>query len=529
MENNKVFYEDFGAVGDGIKDDFYAVRAAHAYANEHGLSVHGKPGAKYRFGKGSGTDTITIKTDTNWHGATIIFDDAEMKYGMPEYTTPIITVASEHTPIKYTEENTPVKSISKGSTNVGFAPGYRAMVVFYDAGVRQYIRNAGQISDNGTSQHEFVMVDKDGNIDPQTPLQWTYNNVTALEVVNVEDTPITITGNDGDEKGIVETVSNHSEAEDKYLFRVIKISRSNTTVKNITHRITNEETSDTGAPYNGFTHTMYAENVTFENLTLQRYKVFNTYYRSYEIRGTLANNVVWRNCDMSNFFAPDGYTVHQGMMGTNYCKNLTFDNVKFNTFDCHHGCYNVTLKNSRLVYVSAIGEGVLRIENCELYICNHCICVWLRSDYGATWYGDLVMKNITVKHSERNAYIALVNAYWFDHWFGYPCALPTNIYLDGLKVIKYEAIVDECGKRTERILGENLTPVNFFLPDIANYKDTDISRYESEGGGAKNNPYKAPDNLYISNVGNAELIFPNTPMFRNMKITLDGKDYDWKK
>ncbi len=514
----KVYYEDFGAIGDGVADDFYAVRAAHAYANEHGAEVHAKAGAKYRFGKGSGTDTISIMTNTYWAGARIIFDDSEMQYGMPEYTTPIITISSEHPIKRFDSSDSPISSIEKGSTNIGFAPGYRAMVVLYDDNVRQYIRNAGIISNNGTAQHELVMVDADGNIDSTTPLQWTYKNITRLEIVNVEDAPISILGGEGDERCIVETISNHSETDNKYLSRIIKISRSNVTMKNIRHMITNEEISDQGAPYAGFTHINYAENVTFEGMTLQRYKVFNTYYRSYEIQGTLANNVVWRNCNMSNFFAPDGYTIPQGMMGTNYCKNLTLDGVEFNTFDCHHGCYNVTIRNSRLVYVSAIGEGTLSVENCEFYICNHCIAIWLRTDYGATWYGDLIMKDITIKHSDRNKYIALVNAYWYDHYFGYPCALPTNIYLDGLKVYKYEASVSESGERVEKILGEDLSPVNFFIPDIAKYTDRDISRYVSEGGGAENNPYKAPESLYIKNTGDTELIFPETPMFRDMKI-----------
>ena len=514
---DKVFYKDFGAVGDGIADDFYAVRAAHAYANEHGLPVHAERGASYRFGKGSGTDTITIMTDTFWHGARIIFDDSEMRYGMPEYTTPIITVASSHTPITYGEADAPIHSIVKGADNVGFAPGYRAMVVLYNDNVRQYIRNAGIISDNGTAQHEFVMVDKDGNIDPTTPLQWTYETITKLEVINVEDAPITISGDD-DKRGIIETISNHAPTMDRYLTRVIMIKRSNLTFKNVRHMVTHEDLSDEGAPYNGFTHVAKCEHIRFENLTLQRYKVFDTHYRSYEIRGTLANDVVWSNSDMSNFFAPDGYTVHQGMMGTNYCKNLLLDHVQFNTFDCHHGCYNVTIRDSRLVYVSAIGEGTLRIENCEFYICNHCIAVWLRSDYGATWYGDLIMKNISVKYSDRNNYIALVNAYWMDHWFGYPCKLPENIYLENLKITKYVATVDEDGMRHEHVVGESLDPVNFFIPDVAKYTDIDISRSVSEGGGAQNNPYTAPDNIYISGTDGIDIRFPETPMFKNTKI-----------
>ena len=525
---DKVYYSDFGAVGDGVADDFYAVRAAHTYANEQGLPVYAERGKTYRFGKGSGTDTITIMTDTYWNGARLVFDDSEMQPGMPEYRTPIFTVASEHQPVIYDAESSPVKRIEKGAVNIGFKPGFRAMVVLYNDDVRQYIRNAGIISDNGTSQHEFVMVEEDGSIDPSTPLQWTYERVTKLEVINVEDKPITISGDDG-KQGIIETVSNHSLEDNKYMLRVIKIMRSNTVFENIYHVVSGEDISDNGAPYEGFTHTMRCENVKFKNLTLQRYKVFNTYYRSYEIRGTLANNVVWENCNMSNFFAPDGYTVHQGMMGTNYCKNLVFDNVEFNTFDCHHGCYNVTLKNSRLVYVSAIGEGTLRVENCEFYPCNHGCIVWLRSDYGSTWYGDLILKDITIKYSERNTAITLVNSWWEDHWFGYPAKLPTNVIIDGVKIYKHEACVNGGGKRTEKLLGEGLDKITYFFHSQGdNLKDVDLSRLKSEGGGVEKNPYTAPENLYVNNTDISMINFPKNPMFKDMKVILDGKEYAWQ-
>ena len=46
MSENFVTYEQFGAVGDGINDDFLALRAAHAYANEQGIKVLGTPGKK---------------------------------------------------------------------------------------------------------------------------------------------------------------------------------------------------------------------------------------------------------------------------------------------------------------------------------------------------------------------------------------------------------------------------------------------------------------------------------------------------
>ena len=44
---NYVTYEQFGAVGDGVSEDFAAIYAAHEYANAKRLPVKAREGAKY--------------------------------------------------------------------------------------------------------------------------------------------------------------------------------------------------------------------------------------------------------------------------------------------------------------------------------------------------------------------------------------------------------------------------------------------------------------------------------------------------
>ena len=79
----KVFYSDFGAVGNGIKDDFDALYRAHNYANslvDYGytnVTVVAEPGKTYLIGD-QGKRTINIKTDTDWTGANFIFNDVEV-------------------------------------------------------------------------------------------------------------------------------------------------------------------------------------------------------------------------------------------------------------------------------------------------------------------------------------------------------------------------------------------------------------------------------------------------------------------
>ena len=77
MENRTiVYYEDFGAVGDGTHDDWKEIQAAHNYANEHrkeGYYIKGKPGANYLI-KDIPNPTF-IMTDVDWEGVNFTVDD----------------------------------------------------------------------------------------------------------------------------------------------------------------------------------------------------------------------------------------------------------------------------------------------------------------------------------------------------------------------------------------------------------------------------------------------------------------------
>ena len=70
-----VYYEEFGAKGNGSTDDFEAMYKAHVYANQCGQTVCGKPGAHYYIGPGSLNKNIPVMTNVNFNGATITVND----------------------------------------------------------------------------------------------------------------------------------------------------------------------------------------------------------------------------------------------------------------------------------------------------------------------------------------------------------------------------------------------------------------------------------------------------------------------
>ena len=220
-----VTYKDFGAVGDGVTDDFLAIKNAHAYANANGLKVVAGAG-KYLIGD-QGSASIVIKTDTDWNGATFILDDTNIAPGTPAQTTPLFLVPSDYSRVDIKSGFVP---LTTESDNIGFELGYSALVCIINSTHKDYIRYGGN-ADNGQSQQDIVRVDAEGNIDPSTPLIFDYDTITTMYVYRIDEDSITIEG------GYFETKYNHAPSEYTYYARGILVTRSGTTIKNVKHQI----------------------------------------------------------------------------------------------------------------------------------------------------------------------------------------------------------------------------------------------------------------------------------------------------
>jgi hypothetical protein len=72
----------------------------------------------------------------------------------------------------------------------------------------------------------------------------------------------------------------------------------------------------------------------------------------------------------------------------------------------------------------------LTVENTVIHGNN---IVTLRVDYGSTWDGDMIFRNVTLKNTGT---AVLINASWYNHYFGYDCHLPANITIDGITLAK---------------------------------------------------------------------------------------------
>ena len=412
----KLTYCSYGAVGDGKTDDFEAIKAAHAYANANGITVYADSGKTFNLGQHA--DAITIKTSTVWDGATFIIDDREIGPNDAARGRNIFYVAPDYSSYNVRIEG----SLTKGQQNIGATFKTPVLLYISNSNVKQYIRY-GANANSGANQQELILVDENGNVDPSTPIMWNYDTVTSAIAYPVGDAPITISG------GTFITRANAAPREYTYYARNISIKRSNVTVSGITHLITDE--GDTGAPYNGFLNITYCNNVMIENTVFTGHKVYklssdvNNSMGTYDIALNSANAITFKNCRQTNSITD---TTFWGVMGSNYCKNLTYDGCIFSRFDAHQGTYNATIKNSEIGHqkLSVIGQGTLYIENTVFHSDT---VVALRSDYGSTWEGEVIFKDITINNTGTPI---LINAGWVNHYFGYTCHLPERIVVDGV-------------------------------------------------------------------------------------------------
>jgi hypothetical protein len=301
------------------------------------------------------------------------------------------------------------------------------LVTVTNSHVRRYIR-FGPNRNNGSPQTDVFIVDKDGNVDRDAPIIWDFDQITDITAHPMDETTLTITG------GRFTTIANAAESKYTYYSRGIAIRRSRVLVDGLEHRVTGE--GDQGAPYGGFLNISNCAYVTVQNTILTGRKTYRTIgsagvpvsMGSYDISLNRALNVSFVNCSQTNDIKDGRYW---GIMGSNYCKNLVFDNCTFSRFDAHMGVANATIRNSTLGHqgINAIGSGTFTVENTTIYGRS---LINLRSDYGSTWQGEFVIRNcVFVPAGGRPTSASLIGgSYSGQHDFGYTCYMPERITID---------------------------------------------------------------------------------------------------
>lgn len=416
-----VRYSDFGAKGDGKTDDMNAIAATHAYANQQRLPVKADDGATYYI---SGKERIAVvRTDTDFGKAAFIIDDVDVE----NRNASVFVVSSSLQPF-------PLKGITTLKRNQekinAPLPG-PCLITVTNSNKKHYIR-FGLNQNNGASQTDIFMVDKNGKVDMDAPIIWDFDQITEISALPIDEKPLTIKG------GRFTTIANQAESKYTYYQRNILIKRSNVTVDGLEHRITGE--GDHGAPYGGFFNIRDCAYVTVKNTILTGHKTYSTIGNagkpvsmgSYDLSPNRALNVSFINCSQFNDINDRTYW---GILGSNFCKNMLYDNCTFSRFDAHMGVANATIRNSTLGHmgINAIGSGTLLVENSTI---RGGTLVNLRSDYGSTWQGEFIIRNCTfVPSGGRPTSASLIGGSNSGlHDFGYVAYMPERILIENLKI-----------------------------------------------------------------------------------------------
>ncbi len=482
-------YDDFGAVGDGKTDDYAAIYDAHVYANECGQKVVATSGKTYYLSnataKVDGKDVITtipIRTDVDWTGASFIIDDTDVNTRDAEGKKQNIwmfTAESDYDVLTMKKSDAAYSEMLSQLSGIGYTNdtkkidlglGYPAMIIVYNENHGVYRRYGSAYEGEtqqtfGSAQHELLVIDKYGNISSDTPFMFDYDEVTKIEVLRLDITPITLKGGDFTTLSCrhnAEIMLNGKKSSLGYYKRGIMINRSFTTIDGVSHYIEGEftlaeyESGLKTTMYQGFYATSNATDVTYKNCVLTGRK--NHVGGTYDFNATCVNNLIVDSCTQSNFWIDDegngvDYNSGRGSMdsvdlpsggklgaacfgvtGTNFCKNFSFINSRLSRLDAHQGLYNGSIINSEVQYIEIIGKGTFTFKDSKIYLpesyANNSL-FYLRGDYGSTWEGTLIVDNVSAYVRDGDFYIFYHSFANFD--FGYTCYIP-NIEISDLTV-----------------------------------------------------------------------------------------------
>ena len=482
-----ITYEQYGAVGDGVHDDFPAVVAAHEAANAKGLRVRADDAKTYLL-RGDGM-TAVIKTDVDFGQAHFVIDDVDLTH----YNTPIFRVESCLEPVKIEG----VSALSAGQPSLGVTLPGRSLVEVVDNSEKVYIRK-GPNRNTGSDKTEVIVADAAGNIEESSALVWDYGKISSLIAYPIDKKQLTIKG------GIFTTRANQMPSKYNYNHRGFQIERSNVRIEGLTHLVEGE-LEEHGAPYTGFLNVVRAADVLIAGCTFTAHKTYRTIgaagvpvsMGSYDLNANRAVNIRWEHCRQTTDIDDNRYW---GLFGSNFCKNLSMDDCSFSRFDAHMGVKDVTLTNCTFGHmgVQMVGFGTILMDNCEVRASR---LIAFRTDYGSSWKGDVVVRNCRfapVQKSLKELNLITGNNDG-THDFGYNCCLPENITLEDL-------VIDDSVVKNENYAG----------PMIFGTFGRDVSKPGLL-------PYKAEGQIFLNHVtvtsGKPLGLSENEEMFSQYKIS----------
>ena len=421
INNQSVNVALFGAIGDGETDDSQALKKCHDYANENGFKVIYEKGKTYLL---SNSIEITVKTDIDFNGATILIDDTK---GSQVHAYHLVN--DKETVVLSESSLSEMEEINTGKVEALEKYG-KSFVYVEDATTKTYIRQ-GTNADDGIPQAEGFIVSDQGEIVGE--LITNYDQVTYSEIRSFNQKRITI------ENGIfISTGFVTGEDLNQSYKRDIFIERNQVTLKNCVHKIDSDSTNRL-ASQGFFYHYRCADQIV-EDVIVQP-RIYTV------VDGTPRGTYEFGNYDVVNidYIRCDGYSINPelwGCFGGNRMKNAKFSSCRLNRIDSHIGSQDVVISDSYIgdKGLTLIGSGTLIVENTVI---SSFTILNFRSDYGASWNGDIVVRNCILdtqkyNNQEGKFSLAVITAV-VNHNYGYDLHFgDKSIIFENINVLEKE-------------------------------------------------------------------------------------------
>lgn len=455
-----VTYEEFGAKSDGVNDDGIAIKLAHEHANQNNLIVKPDSTKTYYIKQ---AHSIPIVNSTDLNNATFVIDDTVEV----DRKKNVFEVKSKKEPITIVDLNF---TVNRATVKLSNLSGHGlCLVQVINANKKQFIRE-GSNSNEGTDQQDYFVIDNEGSV--LTDIIWDFEQITSCTLYPFDDTTLIV------KNAKFITRSNEKELQSNYFDRGLAVNRSNVILENISHRVENEQP---GSPYHGFISGRYCAYLTLKNCSVQSrkaYKVSGTsvWMGSYDIEMYCVVGVKLENVIDVTFDNKERW----GVFASNFCKDIVVENSTLSRVDAHQGARNITIRNSVIGNqgLRIIGSGLCLIEDSK--ILNSTSLITLRSDYGSSWEGILVIRRTYWKPDTTYAYPRIINfANASNHEFGYTCYFP-RLIIDDLEV-------DD----TELLSNDSYTNIPIINNNTAVF-GTDITSFT--------HPYHFTDNIECKNM-----------------------------